>query len=106
MARVYKVSADTSEKEKVIGGILTLAQGIWLGLGLIMIAALFLLFSRFLPWILALILAAPPGGAFGLIFAFKTKEGLPFMTYLLLKKKYDKKEKYLINTLTYGKEFD
>lgn len=106
MARVYKVSADTSEKEKVIGGVLTLAQGLWVALGLVIIFALFMLFSQILPWVLALILAAPPGLAVGGIFAFKKKEGLPYMTYLLLKRKYEKKTKYLINTLTYGKEFD
>lgn len=36
MARLYKVSADVSEKEKAIGGLITFAQGGWLALGLLL----------------------------------------------------------------------
>ena len=33
MARMYKVSADVSEKEKAVGGIMTFGQAGWLVLG-------------------------------------------------------------------------
>lgn len=106
LARVYKVSADTSEKEKIIGGVLTLGQGLWCAAGLLLSAGIFLLVQTFLPVFLALIIAVPPGGFVIWTFGFKTKYGYPYLTYLTLNKKFQAKNKYLINTLTYGKEFE
>lgn len=105
MAGVYKVSADMSEAEKIVGGILTLGQGAWLALGFIIIAGIFLLLVQFLPPIAAIILALPPGLAIALPFAFYKKNGLPLVTYLRYKREFKKKTMYLINTLTYGKDF-
>lgn len=45
MAHLYKVSADTSEKEKAVGGIMTFGQAGWLVLGLLIIGCLFLSLS-------------------------------------------------------------
>lgn len=106
MARVYKVSADTSEKEKIIGGILTLGQGLWCAAGILTTAAIFMLVSRILPLVIGLIIGLPPGIAIIYIFGFKQKYGYPYMTYLTLNKKFQAKNKHLINTLTYGKEFE
>lgn len=103
MARNYKMSADTSEKEKVIGGILTAAQGGWLALGGVIISAILVTLAQVIPPIVALVIALPPGLAVGLMFAFYTKEGLTLFQYLTLKHQFKKKSKIMLNTLTYGK---
>lgn len=105
MAYLYKVSADTSEKEKAVGGIMTFGQAGWLVLGFIICAALFLLMANILPPILALLIALPPGVGFGCVFAFYKKEGLPLATYLLYQHAFKKKTKLLVNDLAYGKKF-
>lgn len=105
MSNVYKVSADTSEKEKAVGGIMTFNQAGWLVLGVGLSGLLFIGLAQFLPPFLALIIAAPPGTAMGLIFAFYKKGELPFCTYLMFLHKFNKKKKRLVNTLTYGKKF-
>jgi len=105
MARLYKVSADTSEKEKAVGGILTFGQAGWLVLGFVICAGLFLLLANVIPPVLALILALPPGIAFGCMFAFYKKEGLPLSTYIMYSRSFKKKNKLLVNDLIYGKQF-
>lgn len=99
MARLYKVSADTSEKEKIIGGILTLGQGIWIATGALLTAGIFLSLVNVMPASIAFALGAVPGGLLGGIFAFYQKEELPLMTYLTYKYKFEKKTKYLVNTV-------
>ncbi len=106
MAHMYKVSADTSEKEKVIGGVLTLVQGMWLAIGFVITGVIFVLFHTFLPSALALILGLIPGLAVGLSFAFYQKEGLPLLTYLLYKRAFGKKNKKLINDMLSQKDSD
>ena len=106
VARLYKVSADVNEKEKAIGGVLTFAQGGWLALGLLLGAGLFLLLRLVMPLILALILGVVPFVVLGGVFAFYTKGGLPFPTYLVYKKRFKKKTPKLINDNTYGKKFE
>lgn len=105
MARVYKVAADMSEKEKAVGGIMTFGQAGWLVLGFMICAGLFLLLANIIPPMMALIIAIPPGVAFGCIFAFYKKEGLPLSTYLLYKHNFAKKSKLLVNDMIYGKTF-
>lgn len=105
MSRLYKVSADTSEKEKAVGGIMTFGQAGWLVLGFILAAALFLLLANFMPPIVALIFSIPSGASFGMVFAFYTKEQLPLFTYLLYQYQFNKKRKTMVNTLTYQKKF-
>ena len=94
MARMYKVSADTSEKEKAVGGIMTFGQAGWLVLG-------FLIFAV----VLAVILSLPPGAVFGCIFAFYKKGGLPLATYLLYQHSFKQKSKVMVNDMVYGKTF-
>ena len=50
MARMYKVSADVSEKEKAVGGIMTFGQAGWLVLGFLICAGLFLLLAGAFVW--------------------------------------------------------
>ena len=104
MARVYKVSADMSEKEKAVGGIMTFGQAGWLVLGFMIDAAIFLSLAQVIPPVPALIIAAPPGVIFGCLFAFYQKEGLPLATYLRLKHTF--KQQTMVNDLAYGKKFE
>lgn len=97
MANLYKVSADTSEKEKVIGGIFTAVQGVFLSVGIIMCGVIFLIFQSVMPAVFALIFGASCGGVFIYLFVFKKKEDLDFATYLKLRKNYRSKTKYLLN---------
>ena len=106
MPGAYKVSADTSEKEKAVGGILTFGQAGWLVLGALISAGLFIAISSLLSPIVGLFIALPPGVAFGCIFAFYKKEQLPLSTYIMYKYTFDKKSKQMVNTLTYGKKFE
>lgn len=103
MARAYKVPADVSEKEKIVGGLFTAEQAAWLALGFITTAGLFILFVKIMPAALAFILALPVGIAIGVPFAFWHKHGLCLKDYLLLNHRFKKKNKRLYNTLTYGK---
>ncbi len=105
MARLYKVSADTSEKEKIIGGILTIYQGGWIVLGLFISGGIFFLANILFPPFFSLFIAVPPGAAFAGIFAFYKKEQLSFATYLLYRYAFRRKTKKLINTLTYKQDF-
>lgn len=105
MSGLYKVSADTSEKEKAVGGIMTFGQAGWLALGFVLAAALFLILANIIPPIAALIIGIPPGAALGCLFAFYTKEQLPLFTYLMYQYQFNKKNKTMVNTLVYGKHF-
>lgn len=105
MARMYKVSADTSEKEKAVGGVMTFGQAGWLVLGFLIFGGLFLLLAPVLTPVLALIIALPPGAIFGCMFAFYQKGGLPLATYLMYQHSFKKKTKVMVNDLVYGKSF-
>ena len=56
---IYKMPSDTREKEKAIGGILTLAQGGWIGGGVV-------------------------SGLMGFVITFTTIESFPFSVFLFL----------------------
>lgn len=104
MARLYKVSADTSEKEKIIGGILTVGQGMWLVAGAVLSVSIFVPLTTVIPPAFALFVAVPPGVLLGGMFAFYKKEQLSFLEYLTYKQAFNKKEKLLINTLIHGQK--
>lgn len=106
MAQMYKVSADTSEKEKAVGGIMTFGQAGWLVLGFIIAASIFLALSQILPPVIGLVLGLAVGGAFGGVFAFYKKEGLALATYFSYRAAFKKKSKLLVNDLAYRKTFE
>lgn len=105
MARMYKVSADTSEKEKAVGGVMTFGQAGWLVLGFLIFSGLFLLLAPVLPAVLSLIISFPPGAVFGCVFAFYKKGDLPLATYLRYKHSFNKKTKVMVNDMIYRKTF-
>lgn len=97
MARIYNVPADVREKEKIIGGLLTIGQGAWLMggfvLGLGSFAGVYLL-TKMVP--LALIISFPIACT-GAPFAFFKKNGVPLPTYIIRKIKFNRKSHKLIN---------
>lgn len=101
---MYKVPADVNEKEKVVGGLITSAQAGWLAVGFLIAIGLVLILSKVLPPIIALIIALPIGLGIGIPFAFYKKEGLSLIEYLVLSRAFKKKNKFLVNTLTYNKK--
>lgn len=96
MAR-YTVPVDTREKEKIVGGFLTMVQLFWIlgGLGFgMLLFILFFTITKILPLsVFAFIL----GLLFVLPFVFFTKDGLPLFEFLKRKRKFLKKSHRLIN---------
>jgi hypothetical protein len=92
---VYKIPPDTSEKEKIVGGLLNLNQLIWIIAGALTGAVITILTFNFLGNIafflgfIAIALFIP--------FVFYKKHDLTFFNYLKLKRKHKNKNKYLSN---------
>jgi len=101
MARVYRLTSDTSEKEKAVGGVLTFGQAGWLVLGLLVFGIVFVGLSRIIPTAIALIIGLIPGLGIGLPFAFYEKGGLKLSSYLVWRFKFARKSKTMVNTMTY-----
>lgn len=86
---------DLSEKDKVIGGLLTLNQALWLVPGFILALIVFALLQSLLkifviiPMVLCIGIFLP--------FVFYKIKDVPLPTYLFRKFKFNKKNKYLIN---------
>ena len=97
MARVYNVPADVREKEKIIGGLLTLSQGAWLMggfiLGLGSFAGVYLL-TKIVP---LAIIAGLPTACTGVPFTWRKKNGVALPTYIVRKYKFNKKSHKLMN---------
>lgn len=97
MSRIYTVPADVREKEKIIGGMLTLSQGAWLMggfiLGLGSFAGVYILTNMVPLAIIALL----PTACTGIPFAFFKKNGVPLPIYIVRKVKFNKKSHKLIN---------
>lgn len=100
----WKVPPDTSQKEKIVGGVLTAAQLLWmiLGLGLAAILSISLGPAIGLPGI---IFGLVVGLGTGCIFCFYKKNGLPLFTWLRLKKKFKTQIKELPHRQTIMKDF-
>jgi hypothetical protein len=99
----YIVPPDMKEKEKIVGGVLTIYQFAWLGLGLLIAGLIFItLFSAMNLY--GLIIAVPIGSAVGLPFAFYEKEELTLFRYIYLKLKFRKKTKALPNKRAGGEK--
>ena len=99
--KLYKVPADTKEKEKSIGGVLMLAQFLWLLVGLVLGLVSFVVvfgITKSLGFGLFVCLVFM---GISLPFAFKKKRDLPLATYLRYKRTVSKQTAVLINK---GKE--
>ncbi|MCC0727207.1 PrgI family protein [Clostridioides sp. ZZV14-6045] len=97
MPRVNLMPPDTNEEEKAIGGLITFNQFFWLlgGFVLGIITYLIIIYSiklQFIaiPMAIIVFLSSAP-------FAFFKKHDMPLFKYLSIKRKYNKKNKKLIN---------
>lgn len=99
--RRYRMPADLNEKDKVIGGILTIAQALWVVPGIILALIVFALVGKTLK-VFAII---PCALAFStcLPFVFYKVNGVPLPTYIMRKHKFKQKNKVLPNI---RKDFD
>ena len=93
--RRYRMPADLNEKDKVIGGILTIAQALWVVPGIILALIVFTLVGKTLK-VFAII---PCALAFStcLPFVFYKVNGVPLPTYIMRKHKFKQKNKVLPN---------
>lgn len=100
---MYQIPADMKEKEKVIGGILTMIQFFWilggLGLGLMMLVIALAITGSLIVGAVFIVL----GLIASLPFAFYTKKGLSLFQYLRYKRKLSKKTVILVNKRKEGK---
>lgn len=99
---MYRVSADVAEKEKVVGGLLTAAQGGWLALGMVIFMLLTFLFSKLISPIPAMVLGLLVGGGIGIPLAFIKVRNMSLTAYIRLRWRFNKQSKQMINTLQYG----
>jgi hypothetical protein len=86
---------DTNEKEKIIGGIFTIGQTLWIVGGAGIAAVIAIALFRFIG-VLVFPLCIPPIIA-GFVFALKRVGEYSLPKYLYLKHKYKNKIKYYIN---------
>lgn len=93
----YDMPADTREKEKSIGGVLTFAQGGCIGGGVIAGFGAMLAFAKITGSIIIGIIFFIPFPIIGAILAFKKKMDMPIYKYWVLKRKFNTKTKKLVH---------
>lgn len=93
----YSPPPQEDEKEKIIGGLLTFQQGVWLASGLLIAFGVVILLHSIIPFFLCAFLGLLIGGAFSFPFAFKKVHDLTLFRYLTLNRAFKKKEKFLPN---------
>lgn len=95
--RQYDMPADTREKEKSIGGVLTFEQGGCIGGGTVIGFGFLLLMAKLTGTIIVGIIFLIPFPILGVVLAFKKKMDMPIYRYWLLKRKFDKKTHKLVH---------
>lgn len=93
--RKYYIPPTIKEKEKIIGGILTLGQFAFLIVGLIIGLALAIFIFAITKSIEMAVILFITGLSTGVPFAFYKKNGLTLVQYIKYKKKFIGKEKKL-----------
>lgn len=87
----HPVYPDMSEKEKIFGGILTAGEFVWI-ISFSIVGVILGLLSVKVVGAIGLIVFLPFCGA-GLFMAFYKKHEMSMIKYLMLKRKYKKKQK-------------
>lgn len=90
----HELPADVKGREKIIGGLLDIVQGMWLIGFLILGVGVFLIFYPVLN--LFAVIFGLPIALMGIPLAFYKKEELTLFNYLLLKYQFKHKQKILI----------
>ena len=80
----FKTPTDISEKEKIVGGLLTAGQLIWIAVGVGITVGVGLLLSGIMGGV-GFIIGAILGLPTGILFAFYKPHKIPMMQYLKLK---------------------
>lgn len=101
----YHVPPDMSEKEKIVGGIFTAVQLIWLIIGLGLAALISFTFFGLIGNA-AIVIGILIGIPFGFIFALKKMHGLTMIDYLKLKRVHRQITKKLPNSRKSAQNFD
>lgn len=94
--KIYYVPPDMSEKEKIIGGVFTMEQFLWLLAGGIIGVLVFITTFNALGKVLSVIISLP-FLLLGVPFAFYKVNNLPLFEYLKRKRIFNSKNKYLVN---------
>lgn len=92
----FRTPTDISEKEKIVGGLLTAGQLIWIVVGIAITAVIGLVFAGMIggaSFIIGAIIGLPTGVAF----AFVKRQKLPLLQYIRLKLARRKHKKHLVN---------
>lgn len=97
----WKVPPDTSQKEKIVGGVLTAVQLLWMILGLGIAAGLALLLGSGFG-IVGVVIGLVIGLGFGCFFCFYKKQGLPIFTCIRLNMKHKRKIQHLLHRESVG----
>ena len=92
----FKMPTDISEKEKIVGGLITAGQLLYIGIGLCIIVGL----GPGLNGIFgnaSFIIGALIGLPFGICFAFVKPHKIPLMSFIKMKLAHKRHEHHLIN---------
>lgn len=92
----FRMPTDISEKEKIVGGLLTAGQLVYFGIGIGIIVGLGLALSGIMGGA-GFIISGILGATFAIMFAFYKPHKIPLMTFIKLKIKRRKEEKKLPN---------
>ena len=92
----FKTPTDISEKEKIVGGLITAGQLIWLAVGILITVGGGLLLANSMSYY-GFIVGAIIGLPIGVAFAFYRPKKLSFLQFLMLKMARRKCEKKLPN---------
>jgi hypothetical protein len=92
----FRTPTDISEKEKIVGGLITAGQLIFIVIGLAIMVGIGLAFSGLLGGA-AFIIGAIIGLPIGIVFAFYKPHKLPMLQYIKLKMARRKNSPYLPN---------
>ena len=95
--QMHRMPPDTRDKERICGGVLTGIQAAFIAGGFILGLALFGLMQALLKIIPISAIFFFAGFGLGVFFALFKKHGLMLHTYLIRKRKFDKKSKTLVN---------
>ena len=95
--QMHRMPPDTRDKERIFGGVLTAVQAAFLGGGFVLGLALFAMIQSLLGFLPLSVIFFLAGFGLGGVFALYKKHDLMLHTYLLRKRKFDKKTKQLVN---------
>lgn len=95
--RKYVTMSENDESEKLFGGYINLAQGLWLGGGFAIGMGLGMGFFFLTKIVFISVILFFPSMIASAYFAFKKVHGMTLTKYLTIKKAFDKQKTYILN---------